>query len=208
MDDDDETVFVWEREYSINTGLFQWNGLYESINNNNTNNSICWKYAILNNNTLNDGGEEIDKIDIICTQVKSICDNINHDDDDDQAIIDPIYDENKICATNKVDLVIILDITLNKSIWNQLQLWIENIIIDVHNKLMKQQDEYSEMYNTFVDILFRVSLITFGNELYDFIQLLDVYNWGNQKVLLNNLLYDINEIIVENPNITTTAELS
>ena len=193
-----DTVFVWERQYTINAGLFQWDGLYQSINNNQSNKEICWKYAILNNNTIQSGGEQIDEVDIICTEVTSIC----NDDDVDN------IEEERMCAMNKVDLVIILDITLSDNVWHQLQIWIENMIIDIHNKLMDEEERYSLIYNTYTDILFRISLITFGNELYDVLQVLDVYNWGNQKVLLNNLLYDINEIIVENPNITTTPELS
>ncbi len=29
-----ENIFVWERKYTIDDGLYQFNGLYESINNN------------------------------------------------------------------------------------------------------------------------------------------------------------------------------
>ena len=202
--DDGDTVFVWERRYDIDAGLFQLDGLYQSIDNDPSNDKqICWKYAILSNNTIEDGGEEIDKIDTICTEVKSICDDLDGSGDINEPII-----EDRMCAMNKIDLVIILDITLSDNVWIQLRDWIENMIIDIHNKLMDQEEQYSTMYNTHADILFRVSFITFGNELYDILQFLDVYDWGNQRVLLNNLLYDINEINIEHPNITTTRELS
>jgi len=112
---------------------------------------------------------------------------------------------------NKVDLVIILDISQSNNVWNQLQTYIENIVIDIHNKLIRKQNEYSQSHNTMdTDVLFRVSLITFCDDndtAFDIFQGLDGYDFGNQKVLLNNLLYNIRDISIKNVNVTSTAQL-
>eukprot|EP01084_Bolivina_argentea_P198045 339249_1 len=54
-DTSNQSVFVWERKYSVPHGKFQYNGLYESIHN--TQNEICWNYAIFEGHSIGNGGE-------------------------------------------------------------------------------------------------------------------------------------------------------
>eukprot|EP01084_Bolivina_argentea_P094533 169944_1 len=97
--DNNESIFVWERKYTTTNGLYEFDKLYESINNDQSDHEICFNYAIFENESIGNGGEKVNKMDTICSKVNNICDNnqkINY----------------KMCATNKIDLVIILDVTL------------------------------------------------------------------------------------------------
>ena len=49
------SVFVSNRKQVAETGLFQWVGSYENMDNNQSDNQICWKYAILSNDSLANG---------------------------------------------------------------------------------------------------------------------------------------------------------
>ncbi len=112
-----------------------------------------------------------------------------------------IDDESHI---NTINLTIMCKKTVNNNginnEWHQLKTYIANIIIDINNKIRnKKQNIY--------EILFRVNLLTFGDEnsLFDIKQSLNEYNWGNHNVLINNILYDIDDINITNTNQTTTA---
>ena len=69
------TIFVYERQYTANPGLFDWDGFYESIQSLYSNQGeMCWNYGILDGISVGDGGEEFDVVDTVCSEIHRLCD--------------------------------------------------------------------------------------------------------------------------------------
>lgn len=194
---------MYERKFSANAGLFDWDGLYESTDSRYSNRSnlshhsndiqVCWNYALLEGNTVGDGGEHFDVVSTspICSAVHGVCDN----EDDIGDGLDMEGDTHTVCGGSTVDLVLVLDVTMSDTVWQQLSEYLSKLIVDINRVLEEKEESYSNEVGFGVEVLFRVTLITFWEEMFDVEHSLQSYTWGNHKVLMDNVLNRIRGMV-------------